>query len=262
MQIQTEVVDQARAKEFLAVNTVNRPLKKSHVSYLAGVMRRGEWEENGEAIMFDSSGRMINGQHRCHSVIISGVPIKTLVIRGLSDKAFATIDQGSKRTAGDVLGISGEKNSAMLAGAARAFVALENTYKDDGFSIRHNASISAKLAIQVVERAPILREFIADIYAAGSVKGLPGSKLAAVMAYASMYGSHGDKCKEFIRQLGSGADLSQTSPVLKLRERLINARCAPVEAFYLIIKAWNAFALEKQMLRLTYKNGESLPVIA
>lgn len=44
----------------------------------AAVMRRGDWLDGG-LIEIDASGRLVNGFHRCHAVIASGVAIRAVV---------------------------------------------------------------------------------------------------------------------------------------------------------------------------------------
>jgi hypothetical protein len=90
----------------LQFNTDNRNLKPTVVNKLTGAMGRGEWKFNGEPISFRKNGKMANGQHRCYGIIKSGIACLCLILTGLDDDAFSTIDRGAKRTVSDVSDIN------------------------------------------------------------------------------------------------------------------------------------------------------------
>lgn len=261
MQVCTEKIDKKKAADYLSRNSNNRPLKPLHVKHLAAVITRGEWVENGEAIMFDVNGSLINGQHRCHAVIASGVPITTLVIRGLAENAFQTLDQGSKRTAGDVLGVIGEKNCNHLAASAKVFLSIERCYTVEGRGIHRMPDVSAKLVVDTINNHPALREMTNAVANRKHLKSLGVSKIAGVLAYAATHGAYAHMAHQFIDDLNSGANLPKNSPVLLLRDRLTLPRQSPTELVSVIIKAWNAYTQGKSLGLLRYKATESFPVI-
>lgn len=57
-----------------------------------------------QGIAFDITGRLIDGQHRLHAIILAGVPIQISVTRGCSASSFSILDRGSSRSASDILG--------------------------------------------------------------------------------------------------------------------------------------------------------------
>ena len=89
----------------------NRPLRTSCIERYADIIKRGQWELNGETIKFDTSGTLLDGQHRLSAVILAGMPIKSYVIRDLPRKVFDTLDTGKGRTGADVLSLRGEKQN-------------------------------------------------------------------------------------------------------------------------------------------------------
>ena len=109
------------ATKYLEANVHNRPVHQRHVEFLAEEIKQGRWKMNGSSIVFNGDGTLIDGQHRLWAVITSGLPIKILVVRGADEGSFATIDTGLARTAGDVLGITGEKNPQTLTILADAY---------------------------------------------------------------------------------------------------------------------------------------------
>ena len=68
MKVSVKTITPAQAKKLLERNTNNRPVSKPHVKFLCGVIRRGEWKLNGDAIRFNSE-RLVDGQHRLAACI-------------------------------------------------------------------------------------------------------------------------------------------------------------------------------------------------
>lgn len=100
------------AKEMLERNLNNRSVSPSRVDMYADDMARGEWQANGEAICFNESGNLINGQHRLMAVVI-----RNDIISGLT-KGRSLADS--------------EKNSCMVENAIKDFVTgykRKKTYK-------------------------------------------------------------------------------------------------------------------------------------
>ena len=101
------VVTPAIARDWIQVNTKNRRIRSAKVDQYDASMRAGRWAFNGQAIVFDVHGRLMNGQHRLLACIKAGVSFKVLVVHGVDAEAFDTLDTGAARTAGDILGIAG-----------------------------------------------------------------------------------------------------------------------------------------------------------
>jgi len=116
------------AEYFLSLNKNNRPLNVRHVESLVSAISRGEWVFNGDAIRITKSHNLIDGQHRLAAIVKSGVPIQMLVIRGLDETAFLTIDCGKTRSSSDSLNVIGYKNSTTTASVCR----LYGNYKKTG----------------------------------------------------------------------------------------------------------------------------------
>lgn len=93
------------AHNWLESNTINRPLRKSVVeSYVAAYMR-GEHRLTHQGIAFAESGELLDGQHRLTAIsqMPSTFSAELMVTRGMPAASFEAIDQGLKRSHGDVL---------------------------------------------------------------------------------------------------------------------------------------------------------------
>jgi hypothetical protein len=105
------------AQRLLDKNPKNRSLSVVRAKVLAATIARGEWMSNGETIIVDTDGNLLDGQHRCMAVIIAEQSIPTLLVEGVSSSAFATIDLGKQRSASDLLAIAGEDRTHDLSSA-------------------------------------------------------------------------------------------------------------------------------------------------
>lgn len=105
------------AKDWLAGNVHNRPLKSAVIERLVGAILRGEWALNGETIKFNTRGELIDGQHRLLAIVKANQEVMAVVVRGLDQTVQETIDTGTKRKVGDILKLRGEKNVFQLGAA-------------------------------------------------------------------------------------------------------------------------------------------------
>lgn len=102
MEAKTEIITPELAEVYLGKNSNNyRKISKQIVSAYATDMKTGNWKLNGEAIKFNKSGILVDGQHRLNAVVMSGVPVQMLVIRGVED-GVQTYDIGKGRSVAEI----------------------------------------------------------------------------------------------------------------------------------------------------------------
>lgn len=94
------------AEKWLEKNTNNRSLSVHRVSAYANAMKNGDWELNGQTIVFDTDGTLKDGQHRLAAVKKSGATVPMLVVFD-SDKNAYVFDRGRNRNVSDCLKING-----------------------------------------------------------------------------------------------------------------------------------------------------------
>ena len=63
------------ATKWLEKNIVNRRIRDYKVNAYARDMKNGDWRLNGEAIVFNKSGQLVDGQHRLNAIAKSGVTV-------------------------------------------------------------------------------------------------------------------------------------------------------------------------------------------
>lgn len=89
-----QIITPAIARMWLDTTLKNRTLRQSRVKQYAADMKAGRWKLNGESIKFDSTGHLLNGQHRLHAVIEADVTVEMLVVYNVDPSAQTTMDSG------------------------------------------------------------------------------------------------------------------------------------------------------------------------
>jgi hypothetical protein len=93
------------AKKYLERNTENRKLRPSWVTTLAQAIKNNEFITTHQSIAFSKSGRLLDGQHRLHAIVLANKPVDMFVTANLDEDAFHAIDCGIKRNIGDLTGL-------------------------------------------------------------------------------------------------------------------------------------------------------------
>lgn len=212
------------AHEFLKLNRSNRPISARRVRRYAEMMRRGEWPYAGDPIRFDLEGWLIDGQHRLLAVIESGALIVFSVLRGLPPEARDVIDQGAKRTGGDVLTIHGVDNGKRLSAA------LKWVYRDAydlEMASGGEAHPSMRQLVALHETHPGLTEHmhVESWLRRAPFRRYPPS-LAAELHYEMATRVEPFAADLFWQRVVDGAQLEATDPILLLRNLLIRDSAA------------------------------------
>lgn len=260
--VRVETITPDEASALLAGNTKNRYIRPTRVNTYARAMLAGDWALNGETVKISKTGKLLDAQHRLLAVVETGVPLTSVVVRGLDDSVIETIDIGDKRTLGDTLRLRGEKNWNNLAAA------LVTTYRV------MNRTMNTSLYW------PTNRELLAFFEDHGNLRGsirmshrattsptrFPPSQ-AVALDYLFRQTDEGEKVDEFWVGLFDGVGLDNRSPVLALRNFLIKdlletRRRTRVEyRIALTIKAWNLFRAGEHAASLHWSHPEPFPDI-
>lgn len=253
-----EVITPLIATEYLSRNINNRPLTKNQVKFYARQMSEGKWRINGEAICFDKDGNLINGQHRLSAVVEAGVPIASIVARGIDKEAFATYDSGMNRKISDVFALKSIPNATSVSSIVNKYVML----KKSGASVTSNMNgmINAKWgASSRLTKQEVLEEYFSDPdlfqdiqrFAVSCYTRLRILLVGVIGSYVAylVRDRHHDMAKvcEFFTMLTTESSFDNTM-IAALRSRLIknqmtnpNMRMNSTYVQQLIIKTWNAF---------------------
>jgi hypothetical protein len=243
------------AQTMLSVNLANRPISTRHIATLSRAMIEGDWKINGDMIRISKTGKVIDGQHRLHAVILSQTTIRSWVMVGLDDDVFDTIDIGKKRSIADTLSCRGEKNATSLGASLRL---LDKYYKG---TVEAGASYSTTDIEKVLEAHPNMRDCIFES------KVLRGLAFPSTLSVCNYLFSKKNKtlADVFFQQLTTGTGLERGMPVHTLRERLVanagsKSKLKEAYLFGLFIVAFNHFCNGKRLicLKIEEKNGKML----
>jgi hypothetical protein len=249
------------AADWLERNVDNRKVIPGHLKSLEAFFRRGEIKLNGQTIKFSVTGRLLDGQHRLMACANTAIGFWTLVVYGLEEDSFDTIDVGGKpRQVRDILGIRGEANARDLAAALNSLSGFAES--GGGFYDGHFRSFSVALADQLLNRHPMIRESVtrlsihrnflwrnATSYCLHYLFGLSDATLAEDFASILIDGSS-DIDRPFNRFRES---LIRTDKLKARHSMRINAA-----------RAIKAFNFEKSGTRprvIVWRDGESFPQI-
>lgn len=261
-------VTPALARALLRLNVNNRPVKDSKVKQYTRDMVAGQWTFNGDLLRFAHTGRMIDGQKRCLSIIESGRPQRFNIQLGLDEEVFDRIDIGQNRSASDVLSIAGLAHASIAANAIKLI-----SYHDRGLMPQVN-NLDDRTRVKNTDLVAWTKVHgteditAAVLLARRLVKKTPKLMLTATIAGFIYLFSRKNRtqAEEFFTLLFTGENIgrNQHSPIYLLRQKFLTASprsIASLERFALVIKAWNYYRTNTPIKRLAWIEGEPFPKI-
>lgn len=244
------------ASEILAeaVAFQNRAVKRWRVDSYAADMLAGRWRSNGEVIVFDSDGVLIDGQHRLQAVVKSGVTVEMTACYGVERDDAATIDQGCSRTMRDALTMDGARNVASVMAAARALHTLRGNVDPECATGKRHDKNACLTTAGGMEQFLLANEGLQDAWAmipADAGRVMASTTLAAMLYEMSMVETAQDALA-FIGGI-SGEGLTKRDIRVVLRDRVLDDRLAiargsgrsravarsKVQQLALLVMAWN-----------------------
>lgn len=87
----------------------NRKANLPTVLYYASQMKRSDWPRTGQPLIFDATGKLVDGQHRLWAAYLGGVSFETYVVTNVPphERLFAYIDNGKSRSPANALQTAG-----------------------------------------------------------------------------------------------------------------------------------------------------------
>lgn len=242
-------------------NTRNRPISAYARDKIMIALESGEFVTNGETIVFDEDGVLVNGQHRLQAIWESGIPASIYCIFDVPSTSFQTIDTNKTRSGADTLAVNGYRNRFILSSAAR-LLSQHVRGRRAGRSKSAVDRASNTRTLKVVAAHPRLADVCADSHKFRNLASPAG--IAFVWYVCNEIDAQ--KASTFFMQLLSGEGLSRGMPAHTLRERLLtnrsgSARISPDEELALIIKAAAAYFDGRTVMTLRYQSTEAWPVV-
>lgn len=258
------------ARQLLSTNKNNRKVKSSNVVNIVNDILSGKWQVNGESIKVDINGKMIDGQHRCLAIVKSNKAVETLLVSGLSPENYKTIDlRCVKRSLPDVLymqGVTQSISKTATIGVVYSILTGSFPYRSERFGY---PQLSVDIANVIMASFDINKwsNLYRDEMRQFKASGFTSTMFAGISCLAEKIDIA--KCDKFAQMVITGEMLNKTDPVYHLRGRMYKEAIAKtkidsIEAWALIVKAWNYFYEDKPLktLRWTREVETSFPAIS
>lgn len=206
------------AQQLLARNDGNRKIRLTTVNKYAAMMLAGRWVENGDVIRVGKTGRLLDGQHRLHAVIESGVSIRCGLVLDVDETTFSTIDTGATRSTQEIVRMTGRINVA--ASAAVASLLWRMIQGASG-----GTPLPAAYVCTILDRWPEIEDAAHRAMSATTAYRLATpATIGAALLYLNTIAGKPAMAERFITGLNTGEGLTKGDPVFSLRQRLINMR--------------------------------------
>jgi hypothetical protein len=243
-----EIIDPETAAEMVLLRKSTVPLRKAEIqkiSIYARLMKARAWKINGDAIVFDETGALLDGAARLHACIEAGVSFPTIVFRGVPAGAGHTLNAHIKRTSSDILDINNEEFPYTIAGAWPILITYLNAPSKHQYVKTQAAPVTSTEMLRLNERYPSIR---------ASARLVKETRAANLMGEAVATACHFIMSLEdpaladrFIR-IVDDPELDPTSAASTLSSRLANlGRTPQTFRFAIAAKAWNRFRQGKQI---------------
>lgn len=244
----------------------NRRVSQSVTARYQRDMESGLWKLTRQGLIFDTLGKLIDGQHRMlalancdHGALAkqygqAGIPF--WIYPNEARDTFDTLDQGYKRTAAHLLHVP---NASAVAAGGRWLAALAN---QDMLGLPRFTGLTNPEVFATTRKWPELERYAADTNNLRLRTYITSAPHLAVLAQAARtdYGTV-DKISEWLHGLNYGIGLDVQDPRLKLRNRFLVAHNALKGTanrnlvYALICKAWNAYAQGESINQLGWRGS-------
>lgn len=255
------------AADFLKMNTRNRRKDNDSISAYAVAMQNGKWMLNGEPIIISDTNVILDGQNRLYACVKAGVPFETLLVWGITEEAFKTIDIGKIRTAGDILFIDNIKNANIVSASITRFFRLSIGRTSDTGAEESSGGIRlSKIGKNKSDVLDFYRaneatcqevgEHIVSLGQSGRMI-MNGSIIGGYELYLILNKKHDkETVYSFFNQLVTGKNV-ENSTILVLRDALIRHRMKQKvltgkQRSVYFAKTWNAYVTGKELKILSY----------
>ncbi|MEE1730691.1 hypothetical protein ACFCZ4_17515 [Streptomyces microflavus] len=246
-----------------------RRLDPAHARRLARDMASGLWDEdNPEVICICGHGAVIQGQHRLEAVIISDLPRRFLVSRGVPHSASVTMDSGKTRSAAVALSTAGvERYRKDLSSTVKLLRLYDVERKTTPWTAWSSSSFTNSEIVgffqsdyqDLAEQLPQMNALKSALWSA------PSASLAS--SYL-LYRDGGEiEVAEFLQGLVSGANLGETDPRWVLRRFFLNptrnrrGSAVSPHQIGLFLKCWNLWITGETWEISYFRPNETMPLV-
>lgn len=254
-----QYVDPEWAQKLLATNpTHQRSISTANLRKIEGSLKDDNFVVNGQTIVTDEDGKLMDGQHRCQASVNTGIGFWTVFVSNVPKEYFKYMDNGKARSFNDVLKTTGKLSSTNMSST----VARLAEYLIDPALVGTQKVFAHSQLLDVIEMSPNIDRSVREVDKAKHI--VPPSR-AAWMHYV-LHQVMPDDTEAFFSSISSGEMLSKTDAVFQFRSRILNDKARgfhpPLrEQVALLIKTWNSYIERKPVRILRWGDAEDFPVL-
>lgn len=252
------------------LNTSNRPLRESKVTYWQTIMKSGRWLYTHQGLAFSTTGALQDGQHRLEAAHREGFTLDINISVGMPDENFAVVDTGTIRSGADTLAVEGKDNVNILAAATKLVMVYDVYGVESRFGISRRQPNEAILAAATkygkrLDEAVLLAKEI-NHYKSGPHMS-PNALAAGIYLISRRLAKSNELVAEFLRGYKEGTDLPTGDSRIALRTFMFNMkdsrhRKVPVvDQLGVFIKAWNAWVTNRGVTTISFRKDELMPKV-
>jgi hypothetical protein len=228
------------AKNLLTINTWNRKPSMATVRRYMRDMRAERWLFSGSSIVISDKGRLLDGQQRLMALRMVGEPQDFVLVRGVNEAAFGSIDSAGTRGFAKILDGMGMPRARALAGAVVFLWRIES-------GAYHGGDIpSPAELLEIFERHRAGMKLAVERRGGDTLTGLTPS-VSTILDYITFTESP-SLAPAFWAKLNGIGDFKEGDPVLALRRKLERNRSGsevgkapPRDLLLWAMTAWRAY---------------------
>lgn len=242
----------------LSHNQLNRPLNDQHVKRIANQISNGKWKYNGDTIKLSSKRNVLDGQHRLWAVMEAKISIETIIVDGIEEDAFATIDTLRKpRSGSDVLALKGATRHRQYTSAALQWLFRWQRGTIENYRSPQNRIENSDIEKMYEDNKGIERAIERVI----KLRGLANPSLVGFF-YFVLANRSPELAERMVFTLENPAGVAMNDPFFRLRMYFSSDTVKvkdPIVTIALMIKAANAAALGKEVRALNWRSQGTSP---
>jgi hypothetical protein len=217
MDISVETITPKTAEAWLEkYNNKNRKMSRKVVERYASDMQRGNWSMTGDAIRFNGTGTLLDGQHRLKACVAANKPFKSIVIRGLSSQSQNVMDAGIRRSFGHALAIRGVGSWSQAAAVTTSLYKIKHKISDQQISHAALMPLFEKHKKGILEATRLVER--------GKPKGLSRGVVGALYHVCAHGLNDQENADAMLDVFCKGSQYYSGDAMHQLREELINLR--------------------------------------
>jgi len=220
MEHNIEKITPKLADKYLRINTRNRGISQSQLGFLIREIETGNWLLNGSPIVFGTSGKLLDGQHRLTAISKTGETQEMLVVRDVDDAVFVTLDSGRARTGKDAFNVAGILNAPVMSTTVKKIL--------DGFMSTRTYINNTTVRRSNTELIDFYKQNEKDLKSLHAIvrpwcnKGGGVVIVSDAIAFLFLMRNESERAYDFIEEVASGSCEGQTSTTIQaLRNKII-----------------------------------------